>query len=388
MDYMQAVYAMTGDIVKYPVEVLCKDELILKCKISCVNDIIVEDVIQEKNTFINVTNIAKILNKRCAVINRFKNLRKSGIASKIDLLMLTHGVSLTDCLWVRFDNEDISWKHVNPFGEKHIFDINLFTESKDPILKTVLPNYSVDGQFDKCWQSDSFGHYLIKTGSSGAYNAGIEPLSEILFTQIAKSIGYVNHVEYEPYFIDYTGTVYDYKQPRLLRDIIGANDKRLATKCEAFTREDACLVTADELGLTTYEDCIKFAKEFTPNSFELIYMLMCDCIGFNTDRHMGNIGFLYYPNNMHIYAVAPMYDNNQSMLCYWDEREDIKDYAFSLKAKDGSDFADLAKLVLREGGWVKSHIQNADIKIESNLVINDRAKRLTDVIHANIKRLV
>ena len=52
MDYMQAVYAMTGDIVKYPVEVLCKDELILKCKISCVSDIIVEDVIQEKNTFI------------------------------------------------------------------------------------------------------------------------------------------------------------------------------------------------------------------------------------------------------------------------------------------------------------------------------------------------
>ena len=391
MDFMRAVYAMTGDIIKYPVEVFCKDTLILKCKISCVSDIVVEDVTQVKNTFINVTNITMILNKRCAVINRygiFEHLREVGIKSKLDFLRVTHGVSLTDCLWVRFDGEDISWKHVNPFKGSYMFDINWFIESKDPLLRLVLPNYSTDGQFAKCWKSNPYGHYLIKTGSSGAYNAGLEPLSEILFTQIAKEIGYVNHVEYKPYFIDYTGTDYKYKQPSLLRDTIGPNNKRIATECEAFTGEDASLITARELGLNTYEDCIKFAKELTPNSFEMIYMLMCDCIGFNTDRHMGNIGFLYNPDNMHIYEVAPMYDNNMSMLCYWDDREDIKDYAFSLRAKDGSDFADLAKMLIREGSWVKSHIQNADFKITSDLVISDRANQLTDIIRANIKRLI
>ena len=269
-----------------------------------------------------------------------------------------------------------------------MFDINWFIENKDPLLRLVLPNYSTDGQFAKCWKSDPYGHYLIKTGSSGAYNAGLEPLSEILFTQIAKEIGYVNHVEYKPYFIDYTGTDYNYKQPSLLKDTIGPNNKRIATECEAFTNEDVSLITARELGLATYEDCIRFAKEFTLNSFEMIYMLICDCIGFNTDRHLGNIGFLYYPNNMHIYEVAPMYDNNMSMLCYWDDRDNIKDYAFSLRAKDGSDFSDLAKMIIREGSWVKSHIQSADFNITSDLIINDRPSQLTDTIRANIKRLI
>ena len=391
MDFMQVVNAMTGNIVKYPIEIFCKDTLILKCKISCVSDIIVEDVTQIENTFINVTNIAMILNKRCAVINKygiFEHLKEVGIKSKLDLLRVTHGVSLTDCLWVRFEGETISWKHVNPYEGNYVFDINWFIESKDPILRLVLPNYSTDGQFAKCWKSNSYVHYLIKTGSSGAYNAGIEPLSEILFTQIAKEVGYTNHVEYKPYFIDYTGTNYNYKQPSLLKDTIGPNNKRLATECKVFTNEVSSLITARELGLTAYEDCIRFAKEFTTNSSELIYMLMCDCIGFNTDRHMGNIGFLYNPDNMQIYKVAPMYDNNMSMLCYWDDREDIKEYALSLRAKDGSDFPDLAKMLIHECSWIKSYIKNADFYVGHNLIINDRSNKLTDVIRANVKRLI
>lgn len=391
MDFMQAVNAMTGDIVKYYIEVFCKDTLIIKCKISCVSDIIVEDVTQIENTFINITNIAMILNKRCAVINKygiFEHLKEVGIKSKLDLLRVTHGISLTDCLWVRFEGETISWKHVNPFKGNYMFDINWFIESKDPILRLVIPNYSTDGQFAKCWNSNPYGHYLIKTGSSGAYNAGLEPLSEMLFTQIAKEMGYNNHVEYKPYFIDYTCTNYKYKQPILLKDTIGSNNKRMATECKLFTNENSSLITARELGLTTYEDCIRFAKEFTTNSSEMIYMLMCDCIGFNTDRHMGNIGFLYTPDNMQIYEVAPMYDNNMSMLCYWDDREDIKEYALSLRAKDSSDFPDLAKMLIRECSWIKSHIKNANFNITSNLIINDRANQLTDVIRANVKRLI
>ena len=117
-------------------------------------------------------------------------------------------------------------------------------------------------------------------------------------------------------------------------------------------------------------------------------MLICDCIGFNIDRHMGNIGFLYNPDTMEICEVAPMYDNNLSMLCYWDDREDIKEYAFSLRAKDGSDFPDLAKMIIHECSSIKSRINNADFNITSNLIINDRANKLTEIIHANIKRLI
>lgn len=391
MDFMQAVYAMTGDIVKYPIEVFCKDTLILKCKISCVSDIVVENVTQIKNTFINVTNITMILNKRCAIINRygiFDYLKEVGIKSKLDFLKVTHGVSLTDCLWVRFDGEDISWKHINPFRGSYMFDINWFIEGKNPLLKLVLPNYSTDGQFAKCWKSNPYGHYLIKTGSSGAYNAGLEPLSEILFTQIAKEIGYVNHVEYKPYFIDYTGTGYNYKQPSLLKDTIGPNNKRIATECEAFTNEDVSLITARELGLNTYEDCIRFAKELVPNSFELEYMLLCDCIGFNTDRHMGNIGFVYYPNNMHIYEVAPMYDNNLSLLCYWDERDDIYEYAKTRKAYDGSEFVELADKLLSKNNHLFDILKTTDIQLSSNMIVDDRLDILNKVIKDNIKSIL
>lgn len=391
MDFMKAIRAMTGDIIKYHADVLCKDELILSCNISCVNDIIVEDIIQHKKTFINSVNITQILNKRCSIINRYgllDCLKELGLSSKLDLLRITHGVSLTDCLWVKFRGEDLKWKNVCPYGQKHSFDINWFLDKSNPYLKNVLPNYSTDGQFAKCWMSDAFGNYLVKTGTSGAYNAGLEPLSETLFTQIASSIGYVNHVKYEPYFIDYTGTGYQYKQTGILQKVIGPCSKRLATKCDAFTDEDASLVTAAELGLSSYEDCIEFAKELVPNSFELEYMLLCDCIGFNTDRHMGNIGFVYYSNNMHIYEVAPMYDNNLSLLCYWDERDDIYEYAKTRKAHDGSEFVELAGKLLSKSNHLFEILKTIDIQLSSNMIVDDRLDILNKVIKDNIKSIL
>ena len=117
-------------------------------------------------------------------------------------------------------------------------------------------------------------------------------------------------------------------------------------------------------------------------------ILLCDCVGFNEDRHFGNIGFLYNPDTMEIMSVAPMYDNNLSLLCYWDDRDNVNDYVLELCAKDGSAFDKLAELVFDEYPVLYHKLKAANITLSSPVVRNDRVDMLNEVVHKNINKLL
>lgn len=371
--------------------ILSKDTIIMNLVVSEHSDIYVKACSVVLDCIINQGNITGILNSRFSVFNRLgmkDYLLSIGLRSKIDLLKLTHGVSLSDCLWVRFDGENLDWKDVNPYRASHVFDINWLIDKGNPLLNIVMPNYSTSGQFAKCWYTDNGVHKLVKCGSSGAYNAGIEPISEVLFTQIADALKFDNYVKYAFHYVDYTGTDYKYRQPSMLSEIIGSTHKRLSTVCECFAGESGSLITAKELGLSSYKGCIDFAKKHTLNHIDIANILLCDCVGYNEDRHFGNIGFLYNPDTMQIISVAPMYDNNLSLLCYWDDREDVDDYVLDLCAKDGSTFDKLAKLVFDEYPTLYHKLKSANVTLSSSVVCDNRINMLNDVVCRNINKLL
>lgn len=371
--------------------ILSKGTIIMDLVIAELSDIYVKQCSIVLDCIINQGNITSILNSRFSVFNRLgmkDYLSSIGLKSKIELLKLTHGVSLSDCLWVRFDGENLDWKDVNPYSTSHVFDVNWLIDKGNPLLNIVIPNYSSSGQFAKCWYTDNSVHKLIKCGSSGAYNAGIEPVSEVLFTQIADALKFNNYVKYDFHYVDYTGTNYVYRQPSMLREVIGSTHKRLATVCECFAGESGSLITAKKLGLSSYKDCIDFAKKHTLNHIDMANILLCDCVGFNEDRHSGNVGFLYNPDTMEIMSVAPMYDNNLSLLCYWDDRDNVNDYVLELCAKDGSTFDKLAELVFDEYPVLYHKLKSANITLSSPVVCSDRVNMLNEVVRKNINKLL
>lgn len=370
------------------VEIYSKDILIMVCDLAYSNELLVNNIRIVNDCIINSNNIGHILNNRFSIFNRFglkEYLECIGLKTKIDLLKLTHGVSLSDSIWVKFEGETMSWKNVNPYSEKHLFDINWLLDKNNANLSRVLPNYSTEGNFPKCWFTDGNKHRLIKCGTTGAYNAGLEPLSEYLFTQIAEAIGYNNYVKYEIYSVDYKD-ILDYKPTGIIKDTVHLNG-RLATICDCFTDENNALISARDLGLSSYEDCIKVADKYTCNSLDLGLMLLCDCIGFNEDRHLGNIGFIYDTTTFEIKCVAPMYDNNMSLLCYWDSRVDLDEYTSELRTKFGTTFVELFQLVVRHYPTLTNRIRNLKMDFKSDIVINNRLKILSKVVNSNIRVL-
>ena len=56
---------------------------------------------------------------------------------------------------------------------------------KNQIFSTASPEFSTDGTFAKCWTRLDNQIFLMKRGSEGGANAGLEPYSEMYASQLA-----------------------------------------------------------------------------------------------------------------------------------------------------------------------------------------------------------
>ena len=341
-------------------------------------------------------NLDEFIKSRTVLTDRYglkDNLAKIGIKEHIDLLKLTYGVSLVDTFWIKEESDSMTWEHISPYRADRQFNLSwLFTDSMRPELYRGVPDYSTDGNFPKCWVTANNEKHLIKCGTSGAYNAGLEPLSDILFTQIADCIAFNNYVHYARTDIDIQRLSKEYRTPGLLKDTVRITEgKRFSSICKSFTSEDYGLVTAYELGLKSFEDIIDFARKHCENWKDACCIYLCDAIGFNEDRHNGNIGFLFDTNTYQILSVAPMYDNNLSLLCYYDDRVDLDDYLEQLKAKDGRNFVDLAHKVLEyipEREDLLRQILNNFSFSSDFYVAEKRIALLNEVVNQQIRKIL
>lgn len=243
---------------------------------------------------------------------------------------LTHCLSLNDTLWIKSELENISWDNVslysNDFDEvvsKLSFDGNGLCGIK---FSTTSPELTTDGAFDKCWIKED-NIYLIKAGSTGASNAGREPYSEVLSSQIYNrlcidSVRY-SHAHYDGRVVSkcklFTSEEYGYKSMAVF-DIITPNVSRLLNELAKFGGED------------------NFRR-----------MIVADAVCINQDRHFGNFGFLVNNETFERVAMAPVFDFNLAMFPYADWYEGFPDMDKWIRERGpqiGTDYYETAEALM------------------------------------------
>lgn len=289
---------------------------------------------KEEKLPIGFEDIESWIDKRQAAKHR-EHLRKLMLdcdcLSREGFIKFTHATSLNDTFWIKGIDENISWDRVslyqNEFNEmisRIAFEgIGLFGMQ----FSSTTPEFSTAGAFEKCWRREGDEIFLYKRGSTGAGNAGREPLSEIYAGQLAKYICRNNFVEYLP----------------------GRLHKKEAAKCKIFTNE--------KIGFASFSNIInkKYSIKDTLEYFHGIgseddfrRMIVFDGIVFNTDRHTGNYGIIFDNDTLEVLKMAPVFDYNQALLPYAVEEELLhpNDYLRTKAPKLGDDFLRSAKAAL------------------------------------------
>ena len=110
----------------------------------------------------------------------------------------TKGLALTDTFWINQDGR-FRWQDINLF--EHDFDETIARIAFDggmygDTLSTTSPEFTTDGAFAKCWVKADGQITLLKKGSEGGVNTGLEPYSEQYGADLLQALG-VPHVPYE-----------------------------------------------------------------------------------------------------------------------------------------------------------------------------------------------
>ena len=225
-----------------------------------------------------------------------------------DILELCKGLSLNDVYWVVPDSFKGTWKDHNLYSNEFSKTLAVmaftggfrgeFNAERDI---TTSPEFTTNGMLAKCWRRVDGEVLLYKSGTEGAANTGFEPYSEYYAAQLADALG-LRHVPYG------------------LEKFKG----RLCSTCPLFTSDKYGYVPAGRL--VTRDEALadpRFADIF-----------LFDAIIFNTDRHMGNFGYIIDNDVNEIVGAAPIFDNGYglfSLAMYrpgqkYDEYGDLRKY--------------------------------------------------------------
>ena len=257
-----------------------------------------------------------------------KLMRELGLTTRHDFIVMARCLSLTDTFWMKRANEEITWDEVslyrNPFDNviaRIAFDgTGMYGRQNSP----TSPEYATSGSFAKCWIREGNEISLLKRGSSGYANAGFEPYSEMLASQLLEA-AHIDHVPYE--VVNYHG--------------------KLASKCPLFTSEDAGFVAAHRFFQGPFDvvDMLHFCeKHGAEEAFR--EMIVADAIMANVDRHAGNYGFLVSNTTGEVLRMAPLFDHNMACLPMMMEQDDFDTYISMIGPKIGATFVGVARELL------------------------------------------
>lgn len=300
-------------------------------------------------------------------------LKESGCDTLEGYLNITHSLSLVDTYWVKPFNSSLEWSDVSlythPFNEviaKTAFEGGLHGRQ----LSTTSPEYGTDGTFAKCWIRENGTIKMLKRGSSGARNAGLEPYSEFYASQI---IGYITN-DYVKYGIR-------------------TKNEKLCSVCDCFTNEKYGFVPYDAVfpGNTTF---IKIIENMESLGFaeKAKDMFVIDAVIFNEDRHKNNFGFIVDNEKQEIVDMAPLFDHNISLLPYGEEDDfkKIEEYLSMKGPRIGDDF-------YKTAGWCltprtkKALINLKGFQFERDAKLNLpewRLEFLEEFVNSNIDKIL
>ena len=218
------------------------------------------------------------------------------------LQILNYGLSLSDTYWIKPVTDSSRWGDLNFFTKLFSMDIGkavfgTATKNIDEI-NPFSPDLSTNGWLKKTWRVKNGVRYLIKSGS---YPNLQEPINEVLATKLLETLNFIPFVHYS------------------LAQIKGA----ACCACRNFLDEDTEFIPAALIYNTQprpedtsiYQHLINRCNAFGITNMQdfLDRMLQVDYILANTDRHLGNFGFLRNANTLEFLGPAPLFDNGTSL---------------------------------------------------------------------------
>lgn len=225
------------------------------------------------------------------------------------IIGICRGLSLNDVHWVVEEDFKGTWAECNLYDNRFsetVARLAFNGSGSHPESRewTSSPELTTNGVLAKCWRRVGGEVVLYKSGSEGAANAGFEPYSEFYAAQLAKAMG-LPHVEYG----------------------LAKFKGRLCSTCSLFTSEKYGYLPAGRL--------ISKATALLDPRFANIFLF--DALILNTDRHLGNFGYLVDNDTNRIVGPAPIFDNGYGLFSR----------ALDRKGNADDEFDDLLKFATR-----------------------------------------
>lgn len=263
-------------------------------------------------------------------------LARNGLSSNRPLgtLVLSRGLSLTDCYWVVEADDD------TPFSKANLYDnpiSRLLAEvaftgygSYQRSSFASSPEFTTNGMLPKCWRRLHGGIYLYKGGTAGAANAGFEPFSEYYAADAARAFG-ADAVDYELHV--WKGL--------------------LCSSCRLFTSKERSFVPAANVVASggfeaVVERCDSLGGAYRESLSDMVAL---DALICNTDRHLNNFGFLADNEANALSGPAPLFDHGNSLFYQaygddWSDEASLSAYADAQSPCLYEDFFDEARRLM------------------------------------------
>lgn len=226
-------------------------------------------------------------------------LSKNGLNENdfIGILSVCKGLSLIDCYWVTTPDDKKTFQQVNLFDNRFsqvLSQIAFTGYGSSPLSKfRSSPEFTTNGMLPKAWRRVKGEIYLYKGGTSGFANTGKEPFSEFYSAQVAAAMG-LDHIYYS----------------------LSMWKGQLCSTCKLFTSKEISFIPASTLIDTSRITEIIAWYDSHGWKESLSDMLVFDAVIRNTDRHLGNFGFLVDSHTNQLLQPAPIFDNGLSLYCY------------------------------------------------------------------------
>lgn len=258
-------------------------------------------------------------------------LSKNGLNEKdyIGILRVCKGLSLTDSYWVTEEEDTKTFAQMNLFENrfsKVLASIAFTGVGSSPNSRfRSSPEFTTNGMLPKAWRRMSGRVLLYKGGTSGFANTGKEPFSEFYAAQIAQAMG-LEHVPYD----------------------LARWKGQMCSICALFTDKNTAFVPAAAL---IREKGIRKVMDFYEEhgwSDAFADMVVLDAVIRNTDRHLGNFGFLADSKTNRLIGPAPLFDHGLSLYCYVmdSDLDNLEEQDASLSPALYADFDEMARLVM------------------------------------------
>ncbi len=219
-------------------------------------------------------------------------------ASVNSLSLKSLGLNLNDQYWFCPADSGIHWEDVNFFENNfsgHPLGMSFPAEMEG--RPAISPDYSSNGNLPKFWFIENDQRFLAKAGARPYFQ---QPYNEIAASALLQQSG-LPHVTYTLKEIE--GDIYSVCPTFVTPDTEYVPAYEIWNTLpfdEKTSRYHHFLSCAEALGLTDIQEQTDTILQF-------------DFLINNTDRHLGNFGFIRDVNTLKFLGMAPLFDNGNSL---------------------------------------------------------------------------